>query len=251
MMPPSVPLQRNPWHETRQTAIWTRWAAAMKANQNFRGAVSLFAALLCCGVGAVAPANATTIVENFVGTVTGDYINGNLFSNLPYTIYGSNSMTINDSTGQITDFSFSYNEVFYCCGTSFPGGGNSHDYNVSNNYFAQSGSRQINNLNNGITLTGFDVTGNDTTSSGGQLFLQVDRLSLDLANGNGWIQDYIQQPGFAQNEQIYFNLSSVNGFGAPFPSPVPGPIAGAGLPGLVMALGGLGVWWRRRKVLAA
>jgi hypothetical protein len=35
------------------------------------------------------------------------------------------------------------------------------------------------------------------------------------------------------------------------PIPVPGPVVGAGLPGLVAACGGLLAWWRRRRKAAA
>jgi PA domain len=46
------------------------------------------------------------------------------------------------------------------------------------------------------------------------------------------------------------NLLADNEVIARIAVPVPGPVAGAGLPGLILASGGLLAWWRRRQKIA-
>jgi hypothetical protein len=84
----------------------------------------------------------------------------------------------------------------------------------------------------------FDIFGSTSATTGYSILTPVGCCSDELPHSVPFMPFYIVE---ATNGNVL--LSSL--------SAVPGPIAGAGLPGLILAGGGLLGWWRRRARLSA
>jgi hypothetical protein len=96
----------------------------------------------------------------------------------------------------------------------------------------------------GVGFLSYDLTLSDLPPNGTTITLptNIPGITSSLA-----VLATLAETGGPQDLSRYFGLTTGT---VVVTSAAPGPIVGAGLPGLILAGGGLLVWWRRRQKIA-
>lgn len=211
------------------------------------------AQILCAVVGAflvaplASPVQASTINMTFTGVVDGGF--GDAAAGDPFTLtisYDSTAPNLGDATFGVYNALITLSVTaggFVATSTAGaeiqidndPGGGDHDRFSV-----VSRASQGLTGSNNGIPVNFFFMRLDDSTDT---VFSSTALpTSLNFAS--------FDSSGFG----IFFDNtdSSIGGHitGIQTPNAVPGPMVGAGLPGIVAAFGGFLAWKRRRKIAA-
>jgi hypothetical protein len=148
---------------------------------------------------------------------------------------GINDLVIGTTNYDVTFVDVSYNALFATTPPTFLG--DATDANLAateiGNFLTSAGVQGV-GANSELVLVPYEVL-NGTTS---QSFFVYGLATLPPS---GWVNNGLLQPSPVTAPEEYAVFVDP-------PGPAPGPIAGVGLPGLVVFIGsGVLVWWRRKR----